>query len=171
VIRPGATRGGVYLAGPSGFFEAGLLWHNTVVVPKVVAAGLTPKDPWVDQSAITGVMDAMEFGPERRAALQAANLAQGRHDLGLIMESEAILASLDGPDVDSGTAVEIGYGFAQGLLIVGLRTDIRRSADNEGSIVNPMIETCVADSRGILTDSLDTAVTFIADFLGVAPAR
>jgi hypothetical protein len=33
-----------------------------------------------------------------------------------------------------------------------------------------MIETCVADSGGILTDSLDTAVTFIADFLGVAPA-
>jgi nucleoside 2-deoxyribosyltransferase len=170
VIRPGATQGGVYLAGPSGFFEAGLLWHNTVVVPKVVAAGLTPKDPWVDQSAVTAVMDAMEFGPERRAALQVANLAQCRYDLHLIMESQAILASLDGPDVDSGTAVEIGYAFALDLLIVGLRTDIRRSGDNEGSIVNPMIETCVADSGGILTDSLDTAVTFIADFLGVAPA-
>lgn len=73
----------------------------------------------------------MEFGPERRAALQTANLVQGRYDRRLIMESEAILASLDGPDVDSGTAVEIGYGFAQGLLIVGLRTDSRRSADNE----------------------------------------
>jgi nucleoside 2-deoxyribosyltransferase len=173
VIRPDAnvTRGGVYLAGPSGFFEAGLRWHNTVVVPKVVAAGLTPMDPWSDQSAITGVMNAMEFGPERRAALQEANLVQGRYDLQLIMESEAMLASLDGPDVDSGTAVEIGFGFARGLLIVGLRTDIRRSADNEGSIVNPMIETCLADSGGILTNSLDTAVTFIADRLGISPPR
>lgn len=144
-----------------------MLWHKTVVVPKVVAAGLTPKDPWVNQSAITGVIDAMEFGPERRTALQKANLAQGRYDLHLIRESQAILASLDGPDVDSGTAVEIGYGFGLDLLIVGLRTDIRRSGDNEGSIVNAMIETCVVDSDGILTDSLDTAVTFIADYLDV----
>lgn len=171
MTRPRATPGGVYLAGPSGFFAAGLLWHNTVVVPKVIAAGLTPKDPWGDQSAITGVMEAMESGPERSAALLASNLDQGRYDLRLIRESQAILASLDGPDVDSGTAVEVGYGFAKGLLIVGLRTDIRRSGDNEGGTVNAMIETCVTDSNGILTDDLDTAVAFIADRLGVAPNR
>ena len=137
--RPGTTRGAVYLAGPSGFFEAGLLWHNTVVLPKVVAAGLVPKDPWADQSAIADVLEATKVGPERRRALQAANLVQGRNDLHLITESEAILASLDGQDVDSGTALEIGYGFALGLLIVGLRTDIRRCSDNEGSVVNLMI--------------------------------
>jgi nucleoside 2-deoxyribosyltransferase len=171
VISAGVTPGAVYLAGPSGFFAAGLLWHNTVVVPRIAAAGLVPKDPWADQSAVTGVLEAMDFGPERRTALRAANLVQGRYDLRLIRESEAILASLDGPDVDSGTAVEIGYGHAKGLLIVGLRTDIRNSGDNEGSTVNPMIETCVADSGGILTDSLDAAVTFIADRLGVAPGH
>lgn len=171
MIRPGATAGGVYLAGPSGFFEAGLLWHNTVLVPKVAAAGLMPIDPWADQSAITGVIDAMEFGPERRAALQVANLAQGHYNLNLIMQAEAILASLDGPDVDSGTAVEIGFGFAKRLLIVGLRTDIRRSGDNEGNTVNTMIETCVAESHGILTDSLDTAIAFIAHRLSLPPTR
>jgi len=160
--RPGATPGGVYLAGPSGFFEAGRAWHNDVVVPKVQGAGLVPMDPWADQSAIDKIMDSMEFGPGRREALKEANLQQGRYDLALIDRSEAILASLDGPDVDSGTALEIGYGFARGLLIVGLRTDIRISADNEGSKVNLMIETCIADSGGTLTDSVDEAVAQIA---------
>jgi nucleoside 2-deoxyribosyltransferase len=159
---PGA---GVYLAGPSGFFEAGLLWHNTVLVPKVKQAGLFPFDPWADQSAITTIQDTMEFGADRRSALHSANLRQGRYDLEMIDRSTAILASLDGVDVDSGTALEIGYGFGRGLLIVGLRTDVRLSGDNEGSSVNLMIETCIADSGGILTRSLDEAVDYLAQRL------
>jgi nucleoside 2-deoxyribosyltransferase len=156
---------GVYLAGPSGFTAPGLMWHNDILVPKVLAAGLIPKDPWDDQSAIADVLNTMEFGPQRREALQVANLQQGRHDLRLIRESHAILAVLDGCDVDSGTALEIGYGFARGLLVVGLRTDIRGSGDNEGSEVNLMIETCIADSGGIYTTDTDEAVAFVANAL------
>ncbi len=122
-------------------------------------------DPWADQSALGNIMDTMEIGSERRAALAAANLEQGRYDLKLVDQSEAILASLDGPDVDSGTALEIGYGFARGLIIAGVRTDIREAGDNEGSIVNLMIETCIVDSGGILTRSLDKAIAFLADQL------
>lgn len=156
----------VYLAGPSGFSEPGLSWHNGVLVPKVLAAGLVPKDPWANQSAIVDVLESMPFGPERRDALRIANLEQGRYDLTLIEESQAILAVLDGQDVDSGTALEIGYGFARGLLIVGLRTDIRRCSDNEGSEVNLMIETCIEDSGGIFTTSVDEAVAHVAARLG-----
>jgi nucleoside 2-deoxyribosyltransferase len=163
--RPQVTPRGVYLAGPSGFFEAGILWHSTVVVPKVKAAGLVPMDPWADQSNIAKIMSAMDFGPERRAALEEANLKQGRYDLELIDRSEAILASLDGPDVDSGTALEIGYGFARGLLIVGLRTDMRLSGDNEGSEVNLMIETCAKDSGGEILRSVDEAVAYLTERL------
>lgn len=164
---PAARPGAVYLAGPSGFFEAGRQWHRNVVLPAVTAAGLVPKDPWAGPSPITDVLATMHDGPERRSALHEANLAQGRYDLEMIEDSQAVLASLDGQDVDSGTALEIGYGFARGLLIVGLRTDIRRCSDNEGSTVNLMIETCIADSGGILTDSLHEAVTFIAGRLSV----
>jgi nucleoside 2-deoxyribosyltransferase len=157
-----ATPRAVYLAGPSGFFEAGRQWHRQVVLPAVRAAGLIPRDPWSGPSPLTEILATMEYGPDRRSALRAANLDQGRYDLELIEDSEAVLASLDGQDVDSGTAVEIGYGFARGLLIVGVRTDSRRCSDNEGSTVNLMIETCIADSGGILTDSLQEAVRFIA---------
>jgi nucleoside 2-deoxyribosyltransferase len=172
--HPAQTRGtdssqAVYLAGPSGFFDAGLLWHREVVLPAVAGAGLVPHDPWSGPSPIADVMVRMEFGPQRRSALQEANLEQGRSNIRLIDESRAVLASLDGQDVDSGTALEIGYAFARGLLIVGLRTDRRRCSDNEGSIVNLMIETCITDSGGILTESLTEAVTFLADHLAATP--
>jgi nucleoside 2-deoxyribosyltransferase len=160
----------VYLAGPSGFFEAGRLWHREVVLPAMALAGLVAKDPWSGDSPITDVLEAMEYGLQRRSALREANLEVGRRNLRLIEESQAVLASLDGQDVDSGTALEIGYASAKGLLIVGVRTDIRRCSDNEGSIVNLMIETCIVESGGILTESLKEAVTFLAASLDVAPA-
>src|ERR1700678_2569903 len=93
-IQSDATRGGVYLAGPSGFFEAGRLWHDTVVVPAIKHAGLIPMDPWADGSAISRILKTKRFGPARRSALEVANLEQGRLDLRLIDHAEAILACL-----------------------------------------------------------------------------
>ena len=42
-----------------------------------------------------------------------------------IDSSGIIVAVIDGTDVDSGTAWEIGYAFARGKPIIGLRTDFR----------------------------------------------
>lgn len=158
LAKPSVKSRGVYLAGPSGFFEAGRLWHDTVLVPTVVAAGFIPLDPWADQSAIEPIIRTYEFGPRRRDLLRSANLEQGRLDLLMVDRCAAVLASLDGPQVDDGTAVEIGFAHHAGKLIVGLRTDMRKASDNEGSDVNLMIETCVLDSGGIMTSSLDEAV-------------
>ncbi|MBP2030922.1 nucleoside 2-deoxyribosyltransferase [Methanohalophilus levihalophilus] len=58
-----------------------------------------------------------------------------------IDKSDLVVAILDGgSDVDSGTAWEIGYAWARGIPIVGLRTDFR-TLGIEG-IVNLMIEEC-----------------------------
>jgi nucleoside 2-deoxyribosyltransferase len=160
--RPDTATRGVYLAGPSGFNDAGRLWHNSVLVPKVEAAGLIPLDPWADQSALDEILSTMPWGAKRRKVLATANLVQGRLDLEMVRVCAAVLATLDGPQVDDGTSVEIGYAHHAGKLIVGLRTDIRRTADNEAALVNLMIETCVADSNGIMTDSVDEAVGHIA---------
>lgn len=51
--------------------------------------------------------------------------------------SDLIVAVLDGGDVDSGTAWEIGYAYAKGKPIIGLRTDFRALSNG---IVNLMIE-------------------------------
>lgn len=151
---------GVYLAGPSGFNDAGLLWHNKVLVPKVRAAGLIPLDPWADQSILEAVLSQPE-GARRKKRLKKANLEQGRLDLEMVRTCAAVLATLDGAQVDDGTAVEIGYAHGAGKLIVGLRTDIRVASDNEAAMVNLMIETCVEDSGGIMTRVTDDAVEFV----------
>ena len=44
-----------------------------------------------------------------------------------VIQSDVILAILDGPDVDSGTCIELGISKANNKKIVGIRTDIRGS--------------------------------------------
>jgi nucleoside 2-deoxyribosyltransferase len=70
-----------------------------------------------------------------------------------------VFAILDGVDVDSGTAAEIGYAFAKGKPILGYRGDFRLSADNEGSIVNLQVEYFIRQSGGdIVTNVADALV-------------
>ena len=46
--------------------------------------------------------------------------------------SHIIIAILDGTDVDSGTAWEIGYGHLMGSELIGIRTDFRQRGDDFG---------------------------------------
>jgi len=64
-----------------------------------------------------------------------------------IENSDILVAVIDGADVDSGTAWEIGFAFAKGKPVLGLRTDFR-TLGIEGT-VNLMIERSV-----ILCDSV-----------------
>ncbi|MDD3246425.1 MAG: nucleoside 2-deoxyribosyltransferase, partial [Methanosarcina sp.] len=54
--------------------------------------------------------------------------------------SDLVVAILDGVDVDSGTAWEIGYAYAKGKPVIGLRTDFRALSDG---VVNLMIEMAI----------------------------
>jgi nucleoside 2-deoxyribosyltransferase len=77
----------------------------------------------------------MRYGPKKRDAWRALNPKIAENNRRAIDRSEGLVAVLDGIDVDSGTAAEIGYAFAKGKRIVGYRGDFRLSADNEGSMV------------------------------------
>ena len=43
-----------------------------------------------------------------------------------VRSADVIVACLDGPDVDSGVAFEMGYAHALGKPVVGVRTDFRQ---------------------------------------------
>jgi nucleoside 2-deoxyribosyltransferase len=68
--------------------------------------------------------------------------------------AECVVACLDGPQVDDGTAFEIGYAYARGLPVIGIRTDLRRAGETDYSRVNSMIQGClcrlVEDIEGAL---------------------
>jgi nucleoside 2-deoxyribosyltransferase len=138
----------VYIASPLGFTAAGRMYSETVLLPAVRAAGLEPLDPW----------SVERDDPERKRLLGATNRVVGRRNAELIRSAAGVLAVLDGDDVDSGTAAEIGYAAALECPIVGLRTDLRVSGDNEATLVNLQVEWFIAESGGALTTSLDDAI-------------
>jgi nucleoside 2-deoxyribosyltransferase len=73
-----------------------------------------------------------------------------------IDRADAVVAVLDGVDVDSGTAAEIGYAFARGTPVIGYRGDVRPAGDNEGAVVNLQVEYFIRAGGG-------TIVTRLAD--------
>ena len=87
-------------------------------------------------------------------------------DLAALSEANAVLAILDGPEIDDGTACEIGMFY--GLMrsdpakkgIVGLVTDLRRLRDSErdgqARGLNLFVAGCI-DAAGTICTSLDDA--------------
>lgn len=54
--------------------------------------------------------------------------------------ADLVIAVLDGPQVDDGTAWELGYYHAlRKGKIIGIRTDLRRAGESDGAKVNSMI--------------------------------
>ena len=51
----------------------------------------------------------MPYGTDRRDVWKALNAEIGGNNCEGIDRADALVAVLDGPDVDSGTAAEIGY--------------------------------------------------------------
>ena len=154
----------VYVASPLGFFEAGRRYHDAINAA-LVAAGLVPVDPWYDPAAeVTRELARIRALPdaaERDASFAALNFGIGAKNAELIDTSDAMLAVLDGSDVDSGTASEIGYACAREKLVVGLRTDSRFSGDNEGTPVNLQVRYFIERARGEVVTTLEEAVGYL----------
>jgi nucleoside 2-deoxyribosyltransferase len=163
----------LYLAGPLGFSEAGRQFHGSVLIPLVRRLGYEAVDPWslTDPRRIAAVQ-AMPYGEARRDAWRALNREIGATNRAAIDSAHALLAVLDGADVDSGTAAEIGYAFAQGKPIVGYRGDFRLSADNEGSTVNLQVEYFIRQSGGTIvhrSEELESALQSLRDRTHTVP--
>jgi nucleoside 2-deoxyribosyltransferase len=112
----------------------------------------------------------MPPGPAHIEALQDMSRTIGARNRRLLAEADAVLAVLDGPDVDSGTAAEIGWAAAHKTPIVGLRTDFRL-ADHEAAIVNLQVEDFVLASGGHLVTALDDAIATLAAMFPASTAE
>jgi nucleoside 2-deoxyribosyltransferase len=139
----------IYMAGPLGFSDAGSSFYYGTLIPEVKRQGYEPIDPWklTDQAKIDAVK-ALPYGSKRRNAWRKLNVTIGGNNRKGIDKSDMVLAVLDGVDVDSGTAAEVGYAYAMGKPILGYRGDFRLSADNEGSMVNLQVEYFIRQSGG-----------------------
>ena len=87
-----------------------------------------------------------------------------------LSEADAVVALLDGPMVDDGTACEIGIFYA--LMqeagstkkgIVGLLTDLRSTLGHEGHGLNLFVLGCI-EAAGKVCSSLDEVLATLADW-------
>ncbi|CAG0963550.1 MAG: Nucleoside 2-deoxyribosyltransferase [Candidatus Methanoperedens nitroreducens] len=115
----------VYLAAP--LFSEAECDFNRKLRDELISAGFTVFLPQEDSNNVKDMLD-------RQKIIFSKNLKG-------IENSDIIIAVIDGADVDSGTAWEIGFAFAKAKPVLGLRTDFR-TLGIEGT-VNLMIERSV----------------------------
>jgi len=111
----------IYIAGP--LFTPGERWLNSRLALTIA------------EYAEKAGKEVEVYLPQEQAEGSTASVFQ--RNLRALERARVVVAVLDGPDVDSGTAWEIGYAFAKGIPVVGVRFDFRQSGE-DGS-VNLMI--------------------------------
>ena len=142
-----------YLASPYGFAESTRLFLATVYVPRLSKI-VEVINPW-DLTTQEEILQAEQRGEERQFALEI-----GRRNREAIDLSDIVIAALDGPDVDSGTAAEIGYAVGLGKRVYGYRNDFRLTGD-KGVHVNLQVEYFIEASGGTVVTDLEALENII----------
>lgn len=144
----------IYLAGPL-FCEAKQNWHRATkarIIEQMTALGFYVDVIWPGELFSPAQVEAWGLKAKGR-------IMEGCRDA--LDRSDLLVALLDGPQVDDGTAWEIGYAYARGIRTVGIRTDFRKAGDVPGAVVNCMIDaSCLAIYR-----SVDELLEAVANFL------
>jgi len=109
----------IYLAGP--LFTVAEQTFNADLARFLESQGF---EVWLPQ----------EHEPRRKTARAIFDM-----DVTALDWADLVVACMDGPDPDSGTAWECGYAFAKGKPIVCYRTDFRVSGDTKGAPYNLML--------------------------------
>jgi nucleoside 2-deoxyribosyltransferase len=129
-----------------GFTETGRRYYGDVYIP-ALASRVVIVDPW----SLHGGASAPDV---REPAEQHAFYEQlGERNATAIRSCEILIADLDGQELDSGTAAEVGYAAGLGLLCLGLRTDLRQSGE-AGVQVNAQVAFFIHASGGVIARSL-----------------
>ena len=133
----------IYMAGP--LFSLAERNHNVAL-----AAALMRLIP-----------DALCVLPQRRAETMLPDLAAVSADcVEQASTCDVLVACLDGPDVDSGTCMEIVHARAHGHPVIGYRTDFR-GAEVDG--VNAMVRYGV--DAYVFLPAYETSIEALADRL------
>lgn len=114
-------------------------------------------NPWdyFYESEIKQIEEVNDYD-KKRNKFHDLNIQIGKKNKELIDECDLVFAVLDGSDVDSGVASEIGYAYGRGKKIIGYRNDLRESGENIGCEVNLQVQYWIEDSGGEIMKSKNT---------------
>lgn len=153
----------IYLASGYGFTEAGDLFLREVLLPGLLGCGIGVLDPWRHKEDASRRFAEMDGDLGRMRALNAELARNNAED---IRRSDAVVACLDGPDVDSGVAAEVGYAFALGKTIHGLRADFRVSGDNIATTINLQVQYFIEASGGTIHETAQDLLEYLGKTYG-----
>ncbi len=148
----------IYLASPYGFSEGGEHFMFNVIVPALKKTGFIVLNPWDSlKSTSREIQKASKTQSisELKRRLREINRELAKMNVVSIRKSDIVVAVLDGQDVDSGVAAEIGYAYALQKKIIGYRSDFRLASDNLGGIINLQVQWFIENSGGIIVTSLE----------------
>ncbi len=151
---PRHRRSTLYVASPLGFSELGRIAYRQLL-EVLSKSGYRIVNPWarLPNNSLAKIQ-RMRSEPKRGAAYNALILSIGERNARGIEQADGLVAVLDGPDVDSGTASEVGYAAAIGKPILGYRGDFRQASDIPQSTVNVQVEYFVRRHRGLIVPTL-----------------
>ena len=149
----------IYLASPLGFAASTRVFmeqmeqrlQGLAEIANPWSFGTIPKAERAEVEAISDRAQHAERIHALNHRIAAANEAA-------IQRADALVAVLDGVDVDSGTAAEIGYAAALGKRAWGIRTDFRLTGENHGAIVNLQVQYWIEASGGSIARTLEDLV-------------
>jgi len=146
----------IYIASPLGFTESTRSFMDTLE-DMIASCGYTVHNPWrMTDPELFRLAAAIQDTSQRWQALRQANSQTAATNEQAIRDCDRVVAVLDGPDVDSGTASEIGFAYAVGKRIYGYRGDSRLTGDNEAAVVNLQVEYWIENSGGCILRDLDS---------------
>ena len=146
----------LYLASPLGFSEAGREFMYDQIIPLIKVHNFNVIDPWkLTPKKLIQEVAEMPYSTAKKQKWQEVNHIIGKNNQYALEGASGLIAILDGTDVDSGTAAEIGYMAALGKPILGYRGDFRLASDNEGCQVNLQVEYFIRKSGGTIVDKLN----------------
>lgn len=151
----------IYLASPYGFSECGR-YYLKFLKSKLIQNSIELIDPW------TNILEKRteDIQHEINNLTKEQIIEIGKRNIESIKNADIVIAVLDGTDVDSGVAAEIGYAYGLNKKILGYRGDFRLASDNKYSKINLQVETFIRESGGSIYTSVDELVSAINKNLG-----
>lgn len=151
-----------YLASPYGFTDSGREFMKHIL--PILERYFDVLNPWdlLDKTKkeVEKITSINELNKQKEL-LSNLSMKIAKNNEKMIRESDILIAVLDGVDVDSGVAAEIGYAYAINKLIIGYRSDFRLTGDNLGVIVNLQVEYFIRNSGGIIVRNIKELIDYL----------
>lgn len=162
-INEGRRKRVAYIASPLGFSEAGIYFLR--LLRRRLSKFFIIIDPW--EYVLSRDIRSVRRENERLSRDQLISI--GRKNEERIRSADVVIAVLDGPQVDDGTASEVGFAYGIGKRVYGYRGDLRRSGESCASAVNLQVEAFIIASGGRIFGSLEDMLDYFEKYYTERP--